>query len=92
MVLAVEPRLDPLRGNSNFQELLAKGRLHCKQPVRPDKDLLHDAREAIECHDGTSIVLQPPRRGLSRHELGIASRRVAILFAAFAGDALQIAT
>lgn len=26
-VLAVEPRLDPLRGNSSFQELLAKGRL-----------------------------------------------------------------
>lgn len=27
MVLAVEPRLDPLRGNSSFQELLAKSRL-----------------------------------------------------------------
>ena len=27
MVLAVEPRLEPLRGNPNFQELLAKSRL-----------------------------------------------------------------
>jgi tetratricopeptide (TPR) repeat protein len=27
MVLAVEPRLDPLRGNSSFKELLAKSRL-----------------------------------------------------------------
>ena len=27
MVLAVEPRLDPLRGSSSFQKLLAKGRL-----------------------------------------------------------------
>jgi hypothetical protein len=27
MVLAVEPRLEPLRGNPSFQELLAKNRL-----------------------------------------------------------------
>jgi Flp pilus assembly protein TadD len=27
MVLAVEPRLDPLRSHSNFQELLTKNRL-----------------------------------------------------------------
>jgi len=76
-----------------FRNFWQKADCHCKQPVTPTRtSCTTRERRFFECNDGRVSCYTAAAPRLSRHELGIASRGVAILFAAFAGDALQIAT
>jgi len=57
MVLAVEPH-STAAGNSSFQDFWQKA-IAIVNNQSPRQGLLHDAREAIECHDGRVSCYAP---------------------------------